>query len=200
MGCGDVAFWVIVGAFAVLLPGFYLSRLPKVPPRNKGVMPAANHDLRRYYTESVKLLVSSAGIAIAVLAAGLKTGAPFPPAGKVAAIALLVCIVFAMATLFELSRAYEKAGDDTSDIKIALPLGYVALAAFLLGFSAMAKVVLDFPKPDTPSSAPATNAALTPAPAPACAPICALAMAVPPAPAAVAPSPPASPNDAGKHD
>jgi hypothetical protein len=104
---------------------------------------------RENYFETVKTLVTAAGIAIAVIAAGFqqKFSAPVWILQR-ATISLSLCVMLSVTTMLEMSRSYEEARKDPKQpvslrkLLSVLVLGYLALVTFLLGFAYLTRLTL----------------------------------------------------------
>ncbi len=105
------------------------------------------------YTDAAKTLITSSGIAVAIVVAGLR-GDFKPPTWmlKTAIVLLITCILSAVAFMVVLARAWEAASSspegDGSQGKLSWPIlivilifADVALTSFLLGFIYLGRTV-----------------------------------------------------------
>jgi hypothetical protein len=101
---------------------------------------------RTNYLDSLKTMVTAAGVAIAIVAAGVQKKFPVEPwILRRAAVSLTMCIGVAVLTMFMMSQAYDKArvAKKTltwSQLIPLLLLASVALFTFFLGFSYLARL------------------------------------------------------------
>jgi len=101
---------------------------------------------RTNYLDSLKTMISAAGIAIAIVAAGVQKKFPVEPwILERAAVSLTICIGFAVLTMFMMSQAYDKARVAKKyltwlQLTPLLLFVSVAMVTFFLGFSYLARL------------------------------------------------------------
>jgi hypothetical protein len=102
---------------------------------------------RNHYLDSIKTLVTAAGIAIAILAAVVKENSTVDQTlVRRAAFGLCVAIVASVAGMFAMSHAYDRAGENPAGKRAtiinAIVVG-VALVGFLVGFAHLTKIAYE---------------------------------------------------------
>jgi hypothetical protein len=102
---------------------------------------------RGNYFEAAKTLVTAAGVAIAIVAAGFQQKFLAPAwILRRATVCLSLCVVLSVMTMLEMSRSYEEARRlkdqpvDWRKLLSILVLGYFALVTFFLGFAYLARL------------------------------------------------------------
>ena len=129
---------------ALAVPTVYVFLVARAAHTGEGV--AFSEASRTRYFEAVKTLVTAAGVAIAIVAAGLRQTSSAPTGIlRFAALSLAFCVVFSACTMLEMSRVY--AGAPTAPLNLkklssVLVLGYLALVTFLLGFVFLARFIV----------------------------------------------------------
>jgi hypothetical protein len=137
--------WCALGVLALAVPAVYVFLVGKTAHTSQGVK--ADEATRSRYFEAVKTLVTAAGVAIAILAAGLRQSSSSPTGIlRYAALSLVFCVVLSACTMLEMSRVYERASGASLKLEqlwSVLVLGYLALVTFLLGFLFLARFIAD---------------------------------------------------------
>jgi hypothetical protein len=92
-------------------------------------------------------MVTAAGVAIAIIAAGFQQKFPAPVwILRWATASLSLCVMFSVTTMLEMSKSYEQARHEKTEpvrvrsIIILLMLAYSSLVTFLLGFAYLARL------------------------------------------------------------
>jgi hypothetical protein len=126
-------------ALAFVLPLLYVIQVGS--PAKTGTALRPDERSRANYFDALRTLVTAAGVAIAIVAAGLQQKFVAPTwILKTAAGCLALCVMFSVSTMLVMSRVYEKARTDGRrpatgrELTPVLVLGYGALVTFLLGF------------------------------------------------------------------
>jgi hypothetical protein len=145
----DQILLIFVASGAVPAWFLYAVRRPKAP--------AISTDGRRNHLEAIKTMITAAGIAIAITAAGLLQKLSFPvQLLKASVVSFAFAIVASIATLLELSRQYEVASPTVpvprERLHVATALLWVALTTFLSGFILLTWLALRVePLPNPPA-------------------------------------------------
>lgn len=134
----------IIWLLAILVPMVYVFLVGRAAYKGREV----DERSRDNYFESVRTMVTAAGVAIAIVAAGFQQKIVGPIwIAKKATVALGLSVVFSVTTMLEMSRSYEEARASrripvkwTKLIPI-LVLGYFALASFFLGFAYLVRLI-----------------------------------------------------------
>jgi hypothetical protein len=129
-----------------LLPLAYVIQIGWAAAQAEGA--PADERSRTDYLDSLKTVVTAAGVALAVVGVGLQGHLNAPTVIlRYGAGCLIACVLFSVAAILEMSRVYEGArlaGGSVllRQLIIALFLGYAALMTFLVGFSYLAWLIL----------------------------------------------------------
>ena len=135
-------FWIVFIPILVI-PFAYMFLIGKTAY----VVGEVDERTRENYFDVVRNMVTAAGVAIAIVAAGFqqKIAAPVWVLRR-ATVYLSLCVMLSVTTMLEMSRSYEEArrskeGKVRPEKLIpVLALGYVALVTFLLGFAYLARL------------------------------------------------------------
>ncbi len=137
-----MGFW-IVWVFVLLVPLVYVLLVGASAIKEKKVDELS----RGNYFDVVKSMVTAAGVAIAIIAAGFQQKFPAPVwILRWATASLSLCVMFSVTTMLEMSRSYEQARHEKTEpvrlrsIIILLMLAYSSLVTFLLGFAYLARL------------------------------------------------------------
>src|SRR6266478_3453532 len=137
-----MGFW-IVWVFVLLVPLVYVLLVGASAIKEKKVDELS----RGNYFDVVKSMVTAAGVAIAIIAAGFQQKFPAPVwILRRATASLSLCVMFSVTTMLEMSRSYEQARHEKTEpvrlrsIIILLMLAYSSLVTFLLGFAYLARL------------------------------------------------------------
>ena len=143
--------WAVSVLISFVLPFFYVF----VVLGKQGKDGFASEDTRRMYFAAVQSLLTAAGVAVAITGAlrGLATH-PEPMLAR-ATVSLSFCVFFALLSLLEMARLYEKTritGSKKQPVVIdplttgqliwVLVLDYIALATFFWGLSYFVRAML----------------------------------------------------------
>lgn len=133
----------VVWVFVFLVPFVYVFLVGKSAYNAKKV----DERSRGNYFDAVKTMVTAAGVAIAIVAAGFQQKFTAPVwILRWAAVSLSLCVMLSVTTMLEMSRSYEQARQRrdqpvrVSSIISVLVLGYLSLVTFLLGFAYLARL------------------------------------------------------------
>jgi hypothetical protein len=120
----------------VFLVGKSAYKAKKVDERSRG-----------NYFDAVKTMVTAAGVAIAIVAAGFQQKFSAPVwILRWATVCLSLCVMLSVTTMLEMSRSYEQARQlKDQPVRLrslisVLVLGYLSLVTFLLGFAYLARL------------------------------------------------------------
>ena len=137
-------FW-IVWVFVFLVPFVYVFLVGASAFKAKKVDELS----RGNYFDAVKTMVTAAGVAIAIVAAGFQQKFSAPVwILRWATVCLSLCVMFSVTTMLEMSRSYEQARRQRDQpVRVrnfisVLVLGYLSLVSFLLGFAYLARLTL----------------------------------------------------------